>query len=263
LTNASPRRIRVGVQMQPQHTTYPEYIEAVQRFETLGVDILWDWDHFFPLYGDPQGNHFEGWTLLAAMAALTKRVEVGCLVTCNTYRNPALLSDMAKTVDHISNGRLILGLGAGWFERDYQEYGYPFGTAGSRLAALEESLEIIKARWEVDVPKPLRPIPILIGGGGEQKTLRIAAKHATMTHFFADAANFRHKMEVLDHWCAELQRDPAEIERACSVSKTASDDERDEYVAAGASQFNLGMSTVWDYDAVESLLSWRDSRNKA
>jgi probable F420-dependent oxidoreductase len=252
----------VGVQMQPQHTTYPEYIEAVQRFEALGVDILWDWDHFFPLSGDPQGNHFEGWTLLAAMGALTKRVEVGCLVTCNTYRNPALLSDMAKTVDHISNGRLILGLGAGWFERDYQEYSYPFGTAGSRLAALEESLEIIKARWEVDVPKPLRSIPILIGGGGEQKTLRIAAKHATMTHFFADAKNFAHKMEVLDHWCAEAQRDPGEIERACSVSKTASDAERDDYVAAGASQFNLGMSTFWDYDAVESLVAWRDARNK-
>jgi probable F420-dependent oxidoreductase len=246
--------------MQPQHTSYPEYIEAVQRFEELGVDILWNWDHFFPLSGDPQGNHFEGWTLLTAMAALTKRVEVGCLVTCNTYRNPALLSDMAKTVDHISNGRLILGLGAGWFERDYQEYGYPFGTAGSRLAALEQSLEIIKARWELDVPRPLRAIPILIGGGGEQKTLRIAAKHATMTHFFANVETFAHKMEVLDRWCAEEHRDPAEIERACSVSKTASDAERDDYVAAGASQFNLGMSSFWDYDAVESLLRWRDSR---
>jgi probable F420-dependent oxidoreductase len=259
--NTSPRRIRVGVQMQPQHTTYAEYIEAVQRFEELGVDILWNWDHFFPLSGDPQGNHFEGWTLLTAMAALTKRVEVGCLVTCNTYRNPALLSDMAKTVDHISNGRLILGLGAGWFERDYQEYGYPFGTAGSRLAALEQSLEIIKARWDVDVPKPLRSIPILIGGGGEQKTLRIAAKHATMTHFFANVETFAQKMEVLDRWCAEEHRDPAEIERACSVSKAASDAERDDYVAAGALQFNLGMSTFWDYDAVESLLTWRDSRN--
>jgi probable F420-dependent oxidoreductase len=195
------------------------------------------------------------------MAARTERVEVGCLVTCNTYRNPALLSNMAKTVDHISNGRLILGLGAGWFQRDYEEYGYSFGTAGSRLAALERSLEIIKHRWEVDVPKPLRPIPILIGGGGEQKTLRIAAKHATMTHFFGDVSTFTHKMGVLNRWCEQIQRDPAEIERACSVRSSASDAERDDYVAAGASVFSLGMSRTWDYDSVESLVRWRDARN--
>jgi probable F420-dependent oxidoreductase len=247
--------------MQPQHTTYSSFIEAVRRFESMGVDTLWDWDHFFPLSGDPQGPHFEGWTLLTAMATNTQRVEVGCLVTCNTYRNPALLSNMAKTLDHISNGRLILGLGAGWFERDYREYGYDFGTAGSRLAALEQALEIIKHRWEVDVPQPLRPIPILIGGGGEQKTLRIAAKHATMTHFFADVPTFAHKMTVLNSWCDEFARDPEEIERVCSVRKTASDTERDDYVAAGASHFLLGMSGTWDVDAVADLVRWRDARN--
>src|SRR5260370_40411031 len=220
--------------MQPQHTTYPSYIEAVRRFESMGVDTLWDWDHFFPLSGDPHGSHYEGWTLLTAMAANTQRVEVGCLVTCNTYRNPALLSNMAKTVDHISNGRLILGMGAGWFERDYREYGYDFGTAGSRLDALERSLEVITHRWEVDVPKPLRPIPIMIGGGGEKKTLRIAAKYATMTHFFADAPMFKHKMSVLDGWRAELGRDPRAIERACAVGSHASDAERADSVAAGA-----------------------------
>lgn len=255
------RRIRVGVQMQPQHSTYASYAEAVRRFEEMGVDTLWDWDHFFPLYGDPQGNHFEGWTLLAAMAAITQRVEVGCLVTCNTYRNAALLSDMAKTVDHISNGRLILGIGAGWFERDYNEYGYEFGTAGSRLDALERSLEIIQHRWEVDVPKPTRPIPILIGGGGEKKTLRLAAKYANITHFFADVPTYTHKMEVLDNWCAEFGRDPREIERACGTGSFASSQVRDDYVKAGATHFILGMSGTWDYDAVEDLVRWRDQRN--
>jgi probable F420-dependent oxidoreductase len=257
------RRLRVGVQLHPQHTTYASFIDAVRRFEALGVDTLWDWDHFFPLYGDAQGPHFEGWTLLTAMAANTQRVEVGCLVTCNTYRNPALLADMAKTVDHISNGRLILGLGAGWFERDYVEYGYAFGTAGSRLDALEHSLQVIKHRWEVDVPKPMREIPIMIGGGGEKKTLRLAAQYGTMTHFFADVPLFRHKMSVLDEWCAEFGRDPHTIERACAVRSSTSDGERDDFVAAGATHFLLGMDEPWNDDAVADLVRWRDARNQA
>src|SRR5439155_20538154 len=172
-------RIRVGAQMQPQHPTYPSYMEPVHPCDSMGVDTGWDWDHFFALSGNPQGNHYEGWKLLTAMAASTQRVEVGCLVTCNTYRNPALLSDMAKTLDHISNGRLILGIGAGWFERDYREYGYEFGTAGSRLSSLEKGLQMITHHWEVCVPQPMRnPIPILLGGGGEKVTLRLVAQYA-------------------------------------------------------------------------------------
>ena len=253
--------LRVGVQLHPQHTSYKDFAAGVQRIEELGVDSIWNWDHFFPLYGDPQGNHFEGWTLLAAMAALTKRAQVGCLVTCNTYRNAALLSDMAKTVDHISDGRLILGLGAGWFERDYKEYGYDFGTAGSRLAALEESLKTIKKRWEVDVPAPVHgTIPILIGGGGEKKTLRLTAQYANMWHGFGDSATIAHKMEVLDNWCKEVGRNPHEIERCAGTDAGDSDDQRDALVKAGVTHLILGMGTPWNYEAVEKLVRWRSSR---
>lgn len=256
-TTAHP--LRVGVQFHQQHTTYASFADAVRRVEDMGVDTIWDWDHFFPLYGEPQGNHFEGWTLLSAMATLTQRAEIGCLVTCNTYRNPALLSDMAKTVDHISNGRLILGIGAGWFERDYNEYGYEFGSVGERLADLERSLEIIKHRWEVDVPRPVRnPIPILIGGGGEKKTLRIAARHANMTHTFGDPGTFARKMQVLDKWCAEIGRNPLEIERSGGTQKFATDAQRDAYVKAGATHLILGLGESWDFDAVKDLVRWRD-----
>jgi probable F420-dependent oxidoreductase len=259
--NTTAYPIRVGVQLHPQHTSYQDFADAIRRVEDMGVDTIWNWDHFFPLYGDPQGGHFEGWTLLTAMATLTSQARIGCLVTCNSYRNPALLADMAKTVDHISNGRLILGIGAGWFERDYREYGYEFGTAGSRLAALEDALPIIRHRWEVDVPKPIQPhIPILIGGGGEKKTLRITAKYADMWHGFGDSEVLAHKMAVLDGWCKEVGRDPREIERSAATNKADSDEVRDACVKAGVTHLILGLGAPWDFDAVKNLVRWRDSR---
>lgn len=255
------RPVRVGVQLHPQHTTYESLATAVRQCEELGVDTIWSWDHFFPLYGSQDGPHFEGWTLLTAMATLTRRAEVGLLVTCNTYRNPALLSNMAKTVDHISNGRLILGIGAGWFERDYNEYDYDFGTPASRLKALEEGLKIIKHRWEVDVPQPLRKIPILIGGGGEKMTLKITAQYADMWHGFGDAEVIKHKMDVLNNWCKEVGRDPAEIERTGGTQKSDTDETRDALVQAGVTHLIMGIGDPWDYQAVENLVNWRNKRN--
>jgi probable F420-dependent oxidoreductase len=254
--------VRVGVHLHPQHTTYADYADAVRRVDEMGVDSIWNWDHFFPLYGDLQGNHFEGWTLLAAMGTLSKQAKIGCLVTCNSYRNPALLSNMAKTVDHISNGRLILGIGAGWFDRDYREFGYDFGTPGSRLAALEKALPIIRHRWEVDMPKPIQQhIPILIGGGGEQKTLRITAKYADMWHGFGDAATLAHKMEVLDNWCQKVSRDPGQIECSTSTLKDQSDELRDSLLKTGITHLILDLKAPpWDFSAVERLVRWRDSK---
>ncbi len=256
-------KVKVGVQLHPQHVSYDDYAEAVVEVEALGVDSIWNWDHFFPLYGEGNDNHFEAWTLLTAIAMLTERVEIGTLVNCNSYRNPALLTQMANTVDHISGGRLILGIGAGWFEKDYEEFGYEFGSAGSRLRALEAALPVIQTRMRKEVPAPLRnPIPIMIGGGGEKVTLKITARFADLWNGFGPPETWARKSRVLDDWCAEVGRDPAEIERTVSISREQDVPHNlDAYHSAGATYFILPMGLPADYAKVAALVSWRDGVN--
>ena len=257
------RPLRLGVQIPPQHATWDQIVDVVTRVEELGVDVIFNWDHFFPLSGDPGGLHFECWTMLGNWAALTSRVEIGALVTCNSYRNPQLLADMARTVDHMSHGRLILGIGSGWKQQDYDDYGYEFGTAGSRLDDLGRDLPLIESRWSQLNPQPTRHIPVLIGGGGVKKTLRLVAKHADIWHSFGDADTFEQKSLVLDDWCAKEDRDPAAIERSIGVQGKDNwgGASQDEYARRltdrGARMFTLGVQPARpDFDAVKSWVDY-------
>ena len=260
------RPIRLAVQIHPQHSPYGALRDAAVEAEGRGADIVMNWDHFYPLSGEPEGMHFECWTQLASFAEVTRRVELGPLVTCNSYRNPNLLADMARTVDHISGGRVILGLGAGWFEKDYIEYGYEFGTGPSRVAALKRDLPIMKRRLEVLNPPPLRKMPILIGGGGEKVTLRITAQHADIWHGFGDPAQIRHKCAVLDAHCAKVGRNPAEIERSAGVPLAHREDPAygDTVVAAGATLLTFGIGgTNLDLSWFDRWVEWREESNAA
>lgn len=255
------RPLRIGVQLQPQHAEYAQIRDAVRRAEDLGVDVIFNWDHFFPLTGDPDGKHFECWTMLGAWAEQTSRVEIGALVTCNSYRNPELLADMARTVDHISGGRLILGIGAGWFEKDYDQLGYEFGTAGSRIADLADALPRIKQRLAAGNPAPTRDIPVLIGGGGEKKTLRVVAEHADAWHSFGDLDTLTRKSAILDEHGAAVGRDTARlVERSVAVSASP-DEVAGPLVDAGVTLFTVGVSGP-DYDLglVGKWTAWRDAQ---
>ncbi len=262
--------VRVCVQVQPQDCSYSQLREACRRVEELGADAVFTWDHFFPLRGDPDGPHFEAWTTLAAWAEQTSTVEVGVLVSSVGYRNPQLLADMARTVDQISDGRVILGLGAGWAERDYTEYGYDFGSVASRLDLLAESLPLIRSRMDRLNPPPVRPIPVLIGGSGERRTLRMVAEHADIWHTFATGEVLAHKIEVLRGHCAAVGRDPAEIEIAVGLGGLGRygrlpeppEVEGDPQLALGATMFTMNaVGPDFDLSHLPAWLAWRDELN--
>ena len=247
-------RFKVGVQLWPEHTSMAAMSDAWRAIDDLGVDSLWVWDHFYPLTGDNTGPHFEGWTTLAAMAAQTRNATIGTMVTGNSYRNPDLLADMARTVDHISDGRAYLGIGSGWYEKDYDEYGYEFGTGPSRLKDLEAALVRIRERLAKLNPPPIGRVPILIGGSGEKVTLRLVAQYADAWNTFGPASTYGAKNAILDEWCAKVGRDPAEIERTVEMMSGAEIDDVDDYLAAGATHIILGLGPPFGLDDVQRLL---------
>jgi probable F420-dependent oxidoreductase len=264
-------RVRIGVQLWPGGTPdYRTWRQAVLHAEELGADAIFGYDHFHKPFVDivdggpqlhdeqPDVNNFEGWTALASWGEITGRAEIGLLVTGIPYRNPDLVADMARTVDHISGGRLILGLGAGWYPKDFMVYGYDYGTVRSRMDQFEEGLARIQYRLNKLTPGPVRHIPILIGGGGEKRTIPAAARYADIWHSFEPIEEFRRKNELLKRLATDAGRDEAGIERAMAWTdaKTA-----DTFADEGVTLFTTEIhpdSNGYDFSELETMLAWRD-----
>jgi probable F420-dependent oxidoreductase len=264
--------IRVGVQLWPGGTPdYRTWREAVIKAEELGADAIFGYDHFHKpftvpsedglpqlLPEQPDVNNFDGWTALASWGEITERAEIGLLVTGAGYRNPDLLADMARTVDHISGGRLILGLGSGWYEKDYTVYRYDFGTVTSRMDLFEASLARIEHRLTQLVPPPVRNIPILVGGMGVKRTLPIVAKHANIWHTFASVGEYRRKNAMLKELAVQAGRDEKQIERA--VHWTGREN-ADAFLEEGVTLFTTEIHPTddgYDFSELKDMIDWRD-----
>ncbi|MCW5889866.1 MAG: LLM class F420-dependent oxidoreductase [bacterium] len=224
--------LRFGVQTGQQNVTFAQLAEAWAKADAWGYDSLWVFDHFFPIFTDPEGPCLEGWTTLAALSQVTKRARLGAMVNGNTYRNPCLTAKMGATLDHASGGRFVLGIGAGWFEPEHRAFGIDFETVRGRLEALEESLRIIRGMWTqpkttlrgkhytvedaMGNPRPVQTPhpPILIGGTGEKVLLRLVAQYADMWNMAGPASVMAHKIEVIRRHGDRVGRDPARIEHS-------------------------------------------------
>ncbi len=226
--------MKIGFQLWGQFVNWPDLLAAAQTVERLGFDSLWSNDHFYPAAGGPDGPVLEGWMTLAAWAAATERIPLGCLVSGAGYRNPGLLVKMATTLDHVSGGRAILGLGAGWHEREHRAFGFRLPSVGQRLVRLDEAAAIVRGLLDGETltfagswyhtdaarndPAPLQArLPLLIGGSGERKTLRTVARFADAWNGEGDADTIRHKSSVLDEHCRAAGRDPSRIRRTVGL----------------------------------------------
>ena len=236
--------LKTGILLWSQAATWPEMLEGAKRVDRLGYDHIWTWDHLYAIFGDPYQPIFEGWTTLAAWAMATEHTRLGLLVGANTFRNPGLVAKIAATLDHVSDGRAILGIGGAWMEPEHRAHGIDFGTGfGQRLDWLDESVGAMRAvldgtsvtsppsgRYAFDDlrhnPQPVQKrLPIMIGGSGEKKTLRTVAKYADMWNAMGPTEVMAHKVEVLKEHCAAVGRDIAEIEFTLGVKLTIRDSE--------------------------------------
>jgi len=233
---ANPHPVRIGAAYWVQRTDWPSLRFAVETADAVGADDLWIDDHLLSDEGDSSDAKLEGWTTLAAAAAVTTRARLGLLVSANTFRNPGLTAKLATTLDHISDGRAILGLGGGWFEEEHKAFGLEFGSGfGERLDRLAESVEIVRRlldgerfshegrfyrlRDALAEPRPVQAhLPILIGGSGPQKTLRIVARHADLWNVYGSPESLAASDAILAERCAEIGRAPNEIERTVNVN---------------------------------------------
>ena len=241
-----PDGIRFGIHAGQQNTTFDEYLDLWKTVEELGFDWASVFDHFLPIQADPEGRCFDGLTLLSALAAHTSTIRCGVIVVGVTYRNPAVLANIATTIDHVSGGRLELGMGGAWYELEHNQYNVPFPRIGTRLDMLNEAVQIVRSLWTehrstvigqhfrvedaLCEPKPVqRPHPPLwIGGAGEKKTLRVVAQYADgWNTFFMPQEAYRHKLDVLAAHAKAVGRDPAEVRKQLVVQAVVGDSEKD------------------------------------
>jgi len=235
---------KLGILLWSQATDWPSFESAAKRVDELGYEHLWTWDHVYAIFGDPYQPIFEGYSTLAAWAKVTTRTRLGLLVGANTFRNPGLVAKTVTTLDHISDGRAIAGIGGAWFEQEHTEYGIEFGAGfGERLTWLDEAVGAMRQMLDGEtvtsapggryrfrdvrmIPPPIQDrLPIMIGGSGERKTLRTVAKYADMWNAMGSVEKLRHKDSVLRVHCESVGRDHTQIERTAGCKPIIRDTE--------------------------------------
>jgi len=261
--------IKLGANCWNQYAEWPDMLAAGQRVDRLGYDTLWTWDHLYPIVGSHEGPIFEGWLAITAWAATTEHVRIGLMVGANTFRNPALTAKLATTLDHISGGRAILGIGAAWFETEHRAYGLEYGDGPpERLRWLGEALPIMRGMLHGDRPSAKGPhyaakdvrndplpvqerLPLLIGGGGEQVTLRLVARYGDANNVGGGVETVRRKEQILLQHCETIGRDPAEIERTTTIGTVVIRDSEEEARRVHRQIFeHNGRAKSWDDVAV-------------